>query len=454
MNTTGTSKTKNDTKMKASCGDGAGDGDGAVKPLPEVIKGKSDWREYRALELASNGMTCVLVHDKESKLTAMSVCVGVGASSDPKEYPGIAHFTEHMCFLGSEKYPGENEYKQYLSKHGGRSNASTSMSCTTYKFDVLADKAEPAVDIFCNFFVAPLFTLSGTSREVNAVDSENSKNLTADARRRLQILKALGDPTHHYCKFSTGNAKTLPAAAVETNGEEKEDDDDNGDENENESGNNNNSGAVQVRNVMLAFHRYHYQPKKMTVVIVGPQSLDTLQEWIVPRFSAIPSRPFGDQEKENDHNNNNNVEMEESSNKAAATSMLDMDKLIAEAAKHVPDESFRGRRANRNSGKDDAAVEFEFSPAFRSELQDNKWPVLLTTLPLGDVRRLHLYTPVPPVLHKPDQSPIHFLSHVLGHEGFGSSFAVLQDAGLITSLSAGGRINAIDQVRTYVLYNE
>lgn len=69
-----------------------------------------------------------------------------------------------MCFLGSEKYPGENEYKRYLSSHGGRSNASTSMHLTTYKFDVLAEHAEKAVDIFSNFFIAPLFTVSGTGR--------------------------------------------------------------------------------------------------------------------------------------------------------------------------------------------------------------------------------------------------------------------------------------------------
>lgn len=86
--------------------------------------------------------------------------------------------SQYNSFLGSEKYPGENEYKRYLSAHGGRSNASTSMQLTNYKFEVLADHAEMAVDIFSNFFIAPLFTASGTSREVQAVDSENSKNLT------------------------------------------------------------------------------------------------------------------------------------------------------------------------------------------------------------------------------------------------------------------------------------
>ena len=95
--------------------------------LPAVIKGSADYRTYRPLKL-DNGITILLVHDKESKHFAASVSVSAGASSDPRLLPGIAHFTEHMCFLGSKAYPAENEYKQYLAKNGGKSNASTSMS--------------------------------------------------------------------------------------------------------------------------------------------------------------------------------------------------------------------------------------------------------------------------------------------------------------------------------------
>lgn len=67
--------------------------------LPDVKKGKSDWREYRALKLP-NGVICVLVNDKESKYTAMATTVDAGASYDPRDLSGLAHFTEHMCFLG------------------------------------------------------------------------------------------------------------------------------------------------------------------------------------------------------------------------------------------------------------------------------------------------------------------------------------------------------------------
>ena len=66
-----------------------------LKPLPAVVKGRSDWREYRPFQL-ENGLQCMLVHDKESKFTAMSVAVDVGASSDPRSFSGLAHFTEHV----------------------------------------------------------------------------------------------------------------------------------------------------------------------------------------------------------------------------------------------------------------------------------------------------------------------------------------------------------------------
>ncbi|EED96030.1 predicted protein, partial [Thalassiosira pseudonana CCMP1335] len=210
-----------------------------------------------------DGITILLANDPQSKHFAASVSVHAGASSDPRSLPGLAHFCEHMCFLGSAAYPQENEYKQYLAQHGGKSNASTSASHTTYQFDVLAEFGEKALDIFGNFFIGPLFTKSGTAREIHAVDSENSKNLVNDGRRRWQVLKSLADEEHHFSKFSTGNAITLPASA---------------------------DMAEFVRIALLAFHKRHYRPQNMSVVIVGPQSLDELESWAVPRFGKIPDR--------------------------------------------------------------------------------------------------------------------------------------------------------------------
>lgn len=44
--------------------------------------------------------------------------VHVGACSDPVEIPGLAHFCEHMLFLGTELYPGEDSFSKFLSSNG------------------------------------------------------------------------------------------------------------------------------------------------------------------------------------------------------------------------------------------------------------------------------------------------------------------------------------------------
>ena len=53
------------------------------------------------------------------KKAAAALSVGVGSFADPEEAPGLAHFLEHMLFMGSKKYPDENEYEAYLTNHGG-----------------------------------------------------------------------------------------------------------------------------------------------------------------------------------------------------------------------------------------------------------------------------------------------------------------------------------------------
>ena len=97
--------------------------------------------------------------------------------TDPEDMPGLAHFLEHMLFLGTETYPTENAYSSYLNAHGGHSNAYTDQEDTVYYFDVLNQGFDEALNMFSSFFTCPLFTESATARETNAVDSENQKNL-------------------------------------------------------------------------------------------------------------------------------------------------------------------------------------------------------------------------------------------------------------------------------------
>lgn len=70
----------------------------------------------------------------------------LGSLSDPPNIAGLAHFCEHMLFLGTKKYPKENEYSQFLSEHAGSSNAFTSGEHTNYYFDVSHEHLQGALD--------------------------------------------------------------------------------------------------------------------------------------------------------------------------------------------------------------------------------------------------------------------------------------------------------------------
>jgi insulysin len=125
----------------------------------------------------------IAIKDIESEKSGVSLSVGVGSLHEPKEWNGLAHFLEHMLFLGSDKYKEGSEYNKYLSENGGYSNAYTSEMETNYYLEVNHKGLEGALDRFSQFFISPLMTEELTTKEMNAVHSEHSKNILNDSWR-------------------------------------------------------------------------------------------------------------------------------------------------------------------------------------------------------------------------------------------------------------------------------
>lgn len=250
----------------------------------DIIKSQEDKREYRGLTLA-NGAKVLLVSDPTTDKSAACLCVEVGHMSDPPDIPGLAHFCEHMLFLGTEKYPDENGYSSFLSKNGGSSNAATypdvslsgfaifwiprllnisPLQVTKYYFDVVPEKLDDALDRFSQFFISPLFTESATLREINAVNSEHEKNLATDVWRIRQVNKSLANTEHPYSKFGTGNKETLLDIPKEK--------------------------SIDIRSELIQFHKNWYSSNIMNLAILGKESLDELEEMTVKYFSDIENK--------------------------------------------------------------------------------------------------------------------------------------------------------------------
>jgi insulysin len=173
-----------------------------------IAKPEGDSREYKAIKL-DNQMSVLLISEPSAENSAAAIDVHVGSLSDPAELQGLAHFCEHLLFMGTKTYPDEAEYSRFLAENGGKSNAFTMGERTNYYFDIQADHFEPALDRFSKFFIEPLFLDSCILRELQAVDSEHKKNINNDTWAGYQLLKDSADPNHSFSKFSTGNLTTL-----------------------------------------------------------------------------------------------------------------------------------------------------------------------------------------------------------------------------------------------------
>ena len=125
--------------------------------ITSIEKSKSDKFDC-LIKILPNGLKALLVSDPESENSAASLTVKIGSLTDKPDELGLAHFCEHLLFMGTEKYPSENDYDGFLSKNGGESNAFTDMDKTVYYFNVDNDAFESALDRFAQFFIASKFS--------------------------------------------------------------------------------------------------------------------------------------------------------------------------------------------------------------------------------------------------------------------------------------------------------
>ncbi|KAK4701450.1 insulysin, partial [Phenoliferia sp. Uapishka_3] len=229
----------------------------------EIEKSPNDDRAYRLI-LLPNGMEALIISDPSTDKASAALDVKVGHLSDPEDIPGLAHFCEHLMFMGTKKYPGENEYTEFLTRNSGTSNAFTGNDQTNYYFDCHPSALTEALDRFAQFFIAPVFDPACSEREANAVNSENSKNLQSDMWRMFQLDKSTSSREHSFWRFGTGDKETLWNVPI--------------------------SRGEDVRARLIEWQEKHYSANLMKLCVLGKDSLDDLAKTVVEQFSPSPNR--------------------------------------------------------------------------------------------------------------------------------------------------------------------
>ncbi|NVK43341.1 MAG: insulinase family protein [Oceanospirillaceae bacterium] len=229
----------------------------AAQAANEIRISPNDNRVYQSFTL-DNGLEVMVISDPDTDKAAASLDVDIGSNADPAERQGLAHFLEHMLFLGTEKYPEAGAYQAFIRANGGSHNAYTSYDNTNYFFDISAAQLEPALDRFAQFFIAPLFDEKYVDRERHAVHSEYQSGLRDDGRRIWSVYKRLVNPEHSFSQFNVGSLETLS-----------------------------NDNAGKLRKALIDFYQRYYSANLMRLVVLGRQPVAELRSMVESRFAAI-----------------------------------------------------------------------------------------------------------------------------------------------------------------------
>ena len=226
----------------------------------DIMKSELDTSSYRVLKL-TNGMKICLVSSPNTEWASATMDVRVGSMSDPNDIPGLAHLCEHLLFMGSEKYPAENDFDAHIRKWGGESNGKTGAEHTNYCFDIKSDYLSEGLDRFAQFFICPLFTKYAIDKEVNVINSESAGKGTYDDCRIGRVEMETMNLDHPFCKFPTGNKETLFNIPMHR--------------------------GQDIQTEVVKFYKKYYSSNIMSLAVYGRESLDELAEMVIPLFSQV-----------------------------------------------------------------------------------------------------------------------------------------------------------------------
>lgn len=225
--------------------------------MTDIIKSQRDHCSY-LFETLSNGLKCLLIHDSKSNKSACSMNVSVGSLNDPKKAFGLAHFVEHLLFLGTKKYPIENAFHSFLNSHNGLSNAYTQLDSTNYFFNIEHKQFENCINYFAHFFINPTFTPSAIRREVMAIEHEKEIHKRNDSWRLNQLILSETNKKSLFSCFNIGSLETLNKSTI--------------------------------RNDIITFFTQYYSSNSMNLCMISPLSLNKMEQIANSNFSSVPNK--------------------------------------------------------------------------------------------------------------------------------------------------------------------
>ena len=231
----------------------------------------NDKNTYKLLTLP-NELEVLLIYDEETQISGASLAVNTGSFNDLTE--GLAHLTEHVLFIGNEKY-NKTLFQDTVTKYSGKYNAYTSKDKTVYFFEVNNLGFNETFSIWSAMFDKPNFDENYIEKETNAVNSEFEKNVNDNIWLSDFLFKQNGNLNNPYSRFDCGNLETFK--------------------------------NKKLKNEILSFFNTFYVGNNMKLVLYSNKKINEMEEMVKSNFNI----DYKQRKKElNLFNNNlNNVKL-------------------------------------------------------------------------------------------------------------------------------------------------
>jgi len=203
-----------------------------------------------------SGLTVIHQHLPATPVVVADVWVRAGASREPEDWFGMAHFLEHMIFKGTSSLaPGVFDY--IIENRGGMTNAATSHDYAHYFLTTAAPYLEDTLPHLAELLLNAAIPEDEFIRERDVVLDEIRSCYDDADWIGFQALSEGIYQRHSYGRSVLGTKQDLMKQSPEA---------------------------------MRCFHRAHYQPENMTVVIVGGIAQEPALELVNRTFQQFLER--------------------------------------------------------------------------------------------------------------------------------------------------------------------
>jgi predicted Zn-dependent peptidase len=119
-----------------------------------------------------NGLRVLTADLPHAQSVSVLIALAAGSRYETAESSGIAHFSEHMFFKGTERRPSARDIAGEIDAIGGEFNAFTGKESTTYYVKCAAESRDVALDVLVDMLRNSRFDAEEIEREKGVIVEE------------------------------------------------------------------------------------------------------------------------------------------------------------------------------------------------------------------------------------------------------------------------------------------